>query len=327
MQPNVAGGPKNETRGTRIRLRICRAAPPPIEPPNILHTVTDFRVGISGWTYPGWRGPFYPKDVAQSRELEYASGRFRAIEINGTHYSLQRPEVFEAWHRRTPEGFVFSVKAGRYITHMRQLNDVAEPVANFFACGLLALREKLGPILWQFPPRFRYDRGRMAAFFEMLPHDTEAALRVAERHSDWMADRAFVTTDALRPVRHAVEVRHPSFLEADFFDLLRAHGIAWVIADTGGRWPYAEDRTTDFAYLRLHGPEELYSSGYTDSALDWWAARLRAWARGDEAQRPVLTSPRAGAESLNSAWVFFDNDAKVDAPRDAARLAGRLGLE
>ncbi|MDX2081628.1 MAG: DUF72 domain-containing protein [Terrimicrobiaceae bacterium] len=287
--------------------------------------MSDFRVGVSGWTYSGWRKVFYPDDLPQRCELEYASRAFRAIEINGTHYSLQRPETFAEWHARTPDDFVFTVKAGRYITHMRKLVNVEAPVANFFASGLLALREKLGSILWQFPPRFRYDSAKMEAFFGLLPFDTHEAVQVARGHSEWMNDRVFLETDARRPIRHAIEVRHDSFLVPEFFESLRRRGIAWVITDTGGRWPYAEDRTADFAYLRLHGPEELYASGYPAPALDWWANRLQKWASGRNPDDPRHILADIKTRSLRQAFVFFDNDAKVDAPRDAASLASRLG--
>src|SRR5687768_15217018 len=136
--------------------------------------MAELRVGISGWTYAPWRGSFYPKDLAQKRELEFASRQVNSIEINGSFYSLQTPSSYQKWYEETPEGFLFAVKCGRYITHMRRLKDIEKPLANFLASGVLALEEKLGPMLWQFPPSMKFDEGKFEAFFEMLPHDTEA---------------------------------------------------------------------------------------------------------------------------------------------------------
>src|SRR5437763_1828647 len=155
----------------------------------------NLRIGISGWTYAPWRGTFYPEDLAQKRELEYASRQLNSIEINGSFYSLQTPKSYAAWYEATPEGFVFSVKGGRFITHMKKLKDVEKPLANFFASGVLALREKLGPILWQFPPQFGFDAERFERFFEMLPRDMTAAAKLAKRHDERMKGRALVKAE------------------------------------------------------------------------------------------------------------------------------------
>ncbi|HEX8297246.1 MAG TPA: DUF72 domain-containing protein [Chthoniobacteraceae bacterium] len=284
-----------------------------------------FRIGISGWTYAGWRGVFYPADLAQKRELEFASRAFNSIEINGTHYSLQRPKSFQSWYAETPDDFVFSVKGSRFITHMKQLKDIEAPLANFFASGVLALREKLGPMLWQFPPRFRFDPKRMERFFQLLPRDTVAAAKLAQRHDQRLEGRAFTEADANRPVRHCVEVRHPSFLVPEFFRLLRRHDVAFVFADTAGKWPYAEDLTSDFVYVRLHGAEQLYVSGYSDPALDWWASRLGHWTRGEQPPDAALILPRPKRPAkIRDVFVYFDNDAKVHAPFDAQRLRAQL---
>src|SRR5688572_26020237 len=148
------------------------------------------RVGISGWRYPPWRGVFFPKGWPQKRELEYASRQVNSIEINGSFYSLQRPTSYRAWYAATPAGFLFSVKGGRFITHLKRLKDVEIPLANFFASGLLCLREKLGPVLWQLPPMFRFDPDRLAAFFKLLPRDTGAASRLAAEHDEKVKGRA-----------------------------------------------------------------------------------------------------------------------------------------
>ncbi|HYO09198.1 MAG TPA: DUF72 domain-containing protein [Tepidisphaeraceae bacterium] len=283
------------------------------------------RIGISGWTYGPWRGVFYPKDLAHKRELEFASRQFNSIEINGSFYSLQRPSSYETWYDATPDDFVFSVKGGRFITHMKKLKDVDDALANFFASGLLKLKEKLGPILWQFPPGFGFNEERFAQFFEMLPTNTRDAAAIARKHTEKLEGRAWTKTDANRRVRHCVEIRHNSFKDERFVKLCRRHKIAIVLADTAGRWPYMEDVTADFIYARLHGDAELYVSGYTDSALDWWARRLEAWRCGSEPADALKISASNGRKCANrDVYVYFDNDAKVKAPFDARNLAARL---
>ena len=288
--------------------------------------VPQTRIGISGWRYGPWRGTFYPKGLAQRRELEYASRQLNSVEINGSFYSLQRPNNYRDWYGQTPAGFVFAVKGGRFITHMRKLKDVETPLANFFASGVLCLKEKLGPILWQFPPQMRFDPARFETFFKLLPRDTEAMAELSKDHDERLKGRAWTKADAKRPVRYAVEIRHESFATREFVDLLRAHDVALVFADTAGRWPFAEDVTSDFVYARLHGAEELYVSGYTPAALDGWAARLKAWQAGGEPK----DAKRWGGKPAKKAkrrdvFVYFDNDVKVRAPFDAVQLASRLG--
>ena len=286
----------------------------------------DIRIGISGWRYGGWRGSFYPKGLRQRDELSYAAGHFDTIEINGTHYSLQRPEYFTQWRDETPDGFVFAVKGSRFITHLKQLRDIEAPLANFFAQGVLRLEQKLGPLLWQFAPRFRFNEEKLDAFFSLLPRDTEAAAALAERHDHRLAGRAWTRTEKRRPLRHAIEIRHPSCLDAGFVRLLRRHNVALVFADTVD-WPYAEDVTADFVYLRLHGSEELYASGYEDEALDHWAARIKAWSAGAEPNdAELIDSDTRPPRRPRDVYVYFDNDAKVRAPFDAQSLRQKLGL-
>lgn len=267
------------------------------------------RIGISGWRYPPWRKVFYPQGLAQRRELEYASRQLGSIEINGSFYALQRPESYLAWRAQTPQDFLFAVKGGRFITHMKKLRGVETPLANFFASGILALGDKLGPLLWQLPPNLPFDEGRIADFLALLPRTTAEAAALAARHDEKVEGRAWLTTDTDRPLRHAMEVRHPSYETAVFTGLLREHQVAVVAADTAGKWPLILEPTTDLAYARLHGDTELYVSGYTDEALDVWAARVTAWRHG-------------GADVV----VYFDNDLKVAAPFDARRLMARLGV-
>ena len=288
---------------------------------------SDLRIGISGWVYPGWRGSFYPDDLIQKRELEYASRRLNSIEINGSFYSLQTPASYEKWHGQTPDDFVFSVKGGRFITHIRRLREIETPLANFFASGLLRLNEKLGPILWQFPATFKFDSERFESFLKLLPHDTVEAAALARQHEKWMKGRVWTRTDAKRPLRHVVEFRHDSFLTEAFIAMLRRHNVGLVIADTANTFPYTEDVTADFVYLRLHGAEVLYQSGYNDSQLDGWAERIRKWQRGSEPHDAKKTSKkRPSPAKRRDIYVYFDNDYKKRAPFDAMSLAQKLGV-
>ena len=213
----------------------------------------EVRVGISGWRYPPWRGVFYPEGLAQRRELEYASRRMTSVEINGSFYSLQRPESYRTWAAETPDDFVFAVKGPRFVTHMKKLAGVEAPLANFFASGVLALGPKLGPLLWQLPPSLGFDPGRLERFFALLPRTTAAAADLATRHDQRLDGRSLLTTDADRPLRHALEVRHRTFETPAFVELLRAHDVALVVADTAGKWPKLHDVSSDFVYVRLHG--------------------------------------------------------------------------
>ncbi|NZA27457.1 DUF72 domain-containing protein [Luteimonas sp. SJ-92] len=283
------------------------------------------RIGISGWRYAPWRGKFYPKGLAQRRELEYAACSFPTIEINGTFYSLQRPDSFRLWHEETPDDFVFAVKGNRFITHLRRLRDADQALANFLASGLLALGPKLGPLLWQLPPNFRYEEERMRVFLQSLPQDTGAALRLARRRETArMRGRSALSIDHERPLRHAMEVRHESFRDRGFIELLRAHNVALVVADTAGKWPLLEDVTADFMYLRLHGDKELYASGYGDDALDDWARRIAAWARGTQPQGARRVVDGAVPRRPRDVYCYFDNDIKVHAPYDAKSLAQKV---
>jgi uncharacterized protein YecE (DUF72 family) len=286
----------------------------------------DIRIGISGWRYAPWRGHFYPPGLAQRRELEFASRMLPTIEINGSFYSLQRPESYQLWHDQTPDDFVFAVKGSRYITHMLQLKDVHQALANFFASGVLALRKKLGPVLWQLPPRMRYDPERLDAFFSLLPRDARSVRALAREHDARVAGRSLLEPARGLRIRHAVEVRHASFVDPGFIALLRRHQVALVVADTAGRWPLLEDLTADFVYLRLHGDKELYASGYGDAALDRWAARIDAWRQGRQVAGAKLASPTAARRGRRDVFCYFDNDVKVHAPYDAAHLAMRLGI-
>ncbi|WP_083615496.1 DUF72 domain-containing protein [Paraburkholderia sp. SOS3] len=288
------------------------------------------QIGISGWRYEGWRGTFYPKGLRQADELQFASRAVQTIEINGTHYSLQSLDSYRKWYDETPDDFVFSVKGARYLTHMLRFRDEAARagLANFFAQGMLALNEKFGPILWQFPPSFRFDAERLERFLAMLPRDTQGALDLARRH-DKRVREPYLAIDRPRRLRHAIEIRHPSFVDAAFVALLRKHGVALVVSDSTEDWPHVDDLTADFVYLRLHGTSARYSGSYDDAALDTWAQRIEAWAHGGQPADAKLIAPDRPPRkrSTRDVFCYFDNDTKTQAPFDAQRLMERLGVE
>lgn len=280
---------------------------------NDVPPVGSARIGISGWRYTPWRGEFYPKGLVQRNELAYASERLTSIEINGSFYSLQRPSSYALWKQQTPDDFVFSVKGGRYITHLLRLKNVHGALANFFASGVLGLGEKLGPFLWQLPERVEFDATVLDEFLSQLPKTTTDAAALAAE-STLPADRTLTTAEAERPLRHALEVRSQSFDTEEAFEIVRRHDVALVVADTAGTWPMLRQITSDFVYVRLHGAEELYASGYDSPALDVWAADIRTWLDGSGCPdgRP------------RDVFVYFDNDIKVRAPFDAIALIERL---
>jgi uncharacterized protein YecE (DUF72 family) len=289
----------------------------------------DLRVGISGWSYKEWRGGgFYPKGLAQRLELEYSSSRMNSIEINGTFYSLQSPASFEKWAEATPDKFLFAIKGSKYITHQKKLNDVRIPLANFFAQGLLKLGKKVGPILWQLPPWYRFSRERLEEFLGLLPRSTAEAAELAVENTIKKESGAFVDLIADVPLRYAFEPRHQSFFCEEFVLLLREHNTALAFADAAKKFPYLEDITADFVYIRLHGSQELYASGYTDDELDWWASRIRSWSQGREPRDATKVVPgKFEAGRKRDVYVYFDNDIHSHAPYNAMSLAKKLGVK
>ena len=283
------------------------------------------RIGISGWRYEPWRGTFYPNGLAQARELAYASRQFSTIEINGSFYSLQAPASYKRWHDETPDDFVFSVKGGRYITHMRRLRDVRTALGNFFASGVAELRGKLGPFLWQLPPNVAFDPALIEEILAMLPRDTDAASALARRHDDKLRTRARIAFHPSRALRHALEVRHASFVDTAFITLLRKYRVAFVVADTARKWVECEDVTADFVYIRLHGAVELYRSRYTEAELDRFARRIACWAHGREpADARKISRRKAPRAHRRDVYCYFDNTDKIEAPANAMRLAAKL---
>jgi uncharacterized protein YecE (DUF72 family) len=240
-------------------------------------------VGIGGWTFEPWRGVFYPKGLPQKRELEYASRQLTSIEINGTYYSTFKAESWAKWRDETPPGFVFSVKASRYCTNRRDLAGAGEAIARFVAQGLHELRDRLGPINWQFMASKKFDAADFEAFLKLLPREVKGL-----------------------PLRHALELRSPTFQEPRFYELARRHKVAICFAD-GGDFPVIDEPTADFTYARLMGTQEAIETGYPPKALDQWAERARQWAkRGD-------------------VFIYMISGAKVRAPAAAQALIARLG--
>jgi uncharacterized protein YecE (DUF72 family) len=222
---------------------------------------------------------------------------------------------------------VFAVKGNRFITHMLKLRGIETPLANVLASGMFALREKLGPILWQFPPQLRFEPEKTERFLSLLPVDTGQALAIARGHDGKMEGRSLLEIDAVRPLRHAVEVRHESFRDEAFIALLRKYKVALVVADTAGKWPDWEDVTADFVYIRLHGEHELYASGYEDASLERWAEKIRLWSEGGQPADARLVSEVAPPKAKSrDVYCYFDNDIKVRAPFDAKRLMAMLDL-
>ena len=262
------------------------------------------RIGISGWRYPPWRGDFYPTGLPQRRELEYAASQLTSIEVNGSFYSLQRPSSWSRWRSEVPDDFVFAVKGGRFISHMKRLRDVEVPLANFFAQGVLALGPKLGPILWQLPATFAWDRDVVRDFFAMLPRTTTEAAALAQRHDDKVTgDKLWSGEVEERPLHYALEPRHRGFESDEALAVLEDCDVALVVADSAGKFPRFEQAVGPLVYVRLHGDVELYASGYSDQALETWADKLRGWTADGR-----------------DAYVYFDNDMKGYAPHDARRL-------
>jgi uncharacterized protein YecE (DUF72 family) len=265
-------------------------------------------VGISGYDYPRWKGHFYPADLPRSRWLGHAASRFDSIELNGTFYSLKTPSVFRKWVDAVPDDFVFAVKGSRFITHNLKLRRAEAALANFFASGVLALERKTGPFLWQLPATYRFEPERIDSFLRLLPRDASAAAELARGHDGRVRGEPLTEAAEACGYRHALEVRHASYFHAEFYEILRAHRCAFVVADTAGTFPFAEELTADFAYVRLHGSEALYASGYRDAELDDWAERIKGWM----------------GHGIVETYVYFDNDALGHAPFDAERLAARL---
>ena len=264
-------------------------------------TESNIRVGIGGWTYAPWRGVFYPKDLPHSQELAYASRHLTSIEINGTFYRTQKPATFEKWARETPDGFVFSLKGPRYATNRRVLAEAGDSVTRFLESGPSALGDKLGPILWQFAPTKKFDEADFGAFLELLPKKFDG-----------------------RALSHVVEVRHLSFCTPAFIALLRKFAIPVVYAEHA-TYPGIADLTGDFVYARLQKGKDKVRTGYAPKALDAWAARAKAWARGGLPEDLPTTAPKPrGTARPRDVFIYFIHEGKLRAPAAAEALIERI---
>ena len=284
------------------------------------------RIGLSGWSYKSWAERFYPPGLPAKRQLEHVATVFDTVEVNGSFYSLLSPKTYRSWYQQTPPGFVFAVKGSRFITHNKKMADVEIPLANFFASGVLALEDKLGPFLWQLPASTRFDRKRLTSFLDLLPRTSEEAARLARAHDERVKD-PLTRTGANRRLRHALEVRHESFFEEEAVRVVRDAGVALVVSDSGS-WRRIEETTAGFVYVRLHGRPQTYASRYSDEALDEEARKIQAWLRGQDPPGALrstrLAPPRRKTFDV---YVYFDNDALAHAPGDALRLRERVMQE
>ncbi len=284
-------------------------------------------VGVSGWSYDHWRdGAFFPARLPRREELAYLTRRVSSIEINGSFYSLLKPASYAGYREAAPEGFVFALKGSRFITHAKKLLDVKTPLANFFASGPLRLEGALGPVLWQLPA-MRWPLERLRDFLDLLPADTAAASRLAKRHDRRVSGRASMVVHENRRLRHALELRHPAFFDARVVRWCRERGVALAFSHSGD-WPYTEELTAGFVYLRLHGAPRTYASAYDAGARRRWARRIRDWAGGGEPSDPERITGRVPPRRRSRpVYVYFDNDGEAHAPRDAVRLMEALGVE
>ncbi len=259
------------------------------------------RVGVGGWTYEPWRGAFYPDKLPHKRELEHASSRLTSIEINGTYYGSQKPESFARWYEETPDSFVFSVKAPRYAINRKVLAEAGETIERFFASGLMELKHKLGPINWQFMPTKAFDAADFEAFLKLLPKHVEG-----------------------RDIRHAVEVRHKSFLVTDFIAMCRAYGVA-VVTAPDSEYPLIGDVTAPFVYARLMGTKEGERLGYSVADLDRWAERAKNWASGRVPDGLPYVEQSHGKADPRDVYLYVISGNKVCNPAAAMALIERVG--
>jgi len=259
------------------------------------------RIGIGGWTYEPWRGTFYPEGLSQKRELEYASRQLTSIEINGTYYGSQKPASFAKWHDETPDDFVFSVKAPRFAVNRKVLADAGASIARFIAGGVMELKNKLGPINWQFLPTKKFEPADFNAFLNLLPQEAQG-----------------------RALRHVVEVRHDSFRCAEFIAMVRERGVAVVVA-ADSRYPQIADATAPFVYARIMGTKAGEAAGYAEAALDRWAARARAWASGAAVDGLDSVEPQRADGHARDVYLYVISGHKVGNPAAAMSLIRRLG--
>lgn len=281
------------------------------------------RIGVSGWNYDEWKGNFYPEGLPENVRLGHAASVFDTIEVNGTFYGLADPGTCRAWREAVPDHVELAIKGSRYITHMKRMGEPETPLANFFASGILEIGPNLGPVLWQLPARHRFDAERLDRFLALLPKDTIEAAELARGHDNRVEDAAYGNGSRHR-MRHVLEVRHQSFLNEEAVEILRSHGVALCFSHSA-EWPYIEEITAGFVYLRLHGPRLLYASEYSEGELRVWAQRIEAWRGGGEpGDAARITEQEPPERRERDVYVYFDNTAHGYAPADAIRLTRLL---
>lgn len=284
--------------------------------------VGTIRTGIAGWVYEPWRGSFYPAGLVQKKELEYAASQLGSIEINATFRANPSPESVGKWASQVPEDFVFGVKGPMLVTHRKRLKDVEIPLANFFACGILALGRHLGPFVWQLPENLKFDTARIETFLDLLPHTTADLIALGQKHDDRLGHAPALDVTGIETVRHAIEVRHESFADPTFIAMLRARNVALVCADTPS-WPW-RDLTADFAYCRLQGPPRAEATGYAPADLDALAQQFGQWARGHPGAGPFLAPPIEPLPAGRDVFAYFVHEDKLHAPDNARAVAERV---
>lgn len=267
---------------------------------NAKNATGNIYIGVGGWTFEPWRGTFYPEKLPQKRELEYAASKLTSIEINGTYYGSQKPESFARWHDETPDGFVFALKGSRFTTNRRVLAEAGESIERFMTSGVLELKDKLGPISWQFMPTKRFDAADFEAFLKLLPKTIDG-----------------------RRIRHAVEVRHESFRVPEFVAMAREHGVAIVVAGDSA-FPQIADITAPFVYARIMGTEQNEKLGYTKKALDTWAARAEEWAAGKLPSGLDTVSALKSDGKARDVFLYVISGYKAHNPAAAMALIERV---
>lgn len=258
------------------------------------------RIGIGGWNFAPWRNNFYPAGLVQRRELEYASRHLRAIEINGTYYGAQKPATYAKWAAETPDGFIFSLKAPRYITEGKRLADAGRGIDGFVFGGLAEFGDRLGPVLWQLTPSRAFDADDLAAFLDLLPRELNG-----------------------QPMRHVLEVRHPSFLDERYVELARSYRIPTVYTDSP-KYPSLADLTGDFTYARLMRSESRLETGYAPADLDTWSERAHAWAAGHDLPELPHAAAAPPQQAPREVFIYFISSAKERNPAAAMALQQRV---
>lgn len=283
-------------------------------------------IGTSGWAYSSWRNKFFPAKLTAREYLSFTSRAFNSIEIDSTFYRMQTPERYQSWYDATPEGFLFAIKGSRYITHMLRLKDCETALGNFYASGILALQEKTGPFLWQFPAHVKLDMERFETFAKLLPRDFNEAVELARKH-DSKLQKPYLKVEENYPLVHAFELRSDSFFNRDFLAMLRSYNIATVMVSSPKDWPLFTDVTANFLYIRMHGEKRLYSGSYGEAELKEWKRRISFWQKGRTPPDMEHYLPADPHKNMRPYFMYFDNTAKSEAPFDALKFMKMVGAK